>query len=266
MKAHVVQSRACPKPQPGLVEARDASSRLPARQHPGIVRNAPKARENLYRSRVQRHRPRSRLAIAQPQLAELKVNVIPLKLEDLAAPAPGQHQKADRRNRAGHNTALRLGLGQNAAQPDELFLRQEPLAPAHPVACHEPARVAALRYETPVLSHRAQARKDLDDIADPAAVIARLEMARAKYSDIILVHGGGPGVERIAAQWADRNGVLQIVCKPDWDRHGRAAPFRRNEELLNLLPKGVIAFPGSGITENLVDRARQLGIPVMRAA
>ena len=24
----------------------------------------------------------------------------------------------------------------------------------------------------------------------------------------------------------------------DWDRHGRAAPFRRNEELLNLLPKG----------------------------
>ena len=42
-------------------------------------------------------------------------------------------------------------------------------------------------------------------------------------------------------------------------------PFRRNEELLQLLPKGVIAFPGSGITENLVDRARQLGIPVMAA-
>ena len=54
--------------------------------------------------------------------------------------------------------------------------------------------------------------------------------------------------------------------KPDWQRHGRAAPFRRNEELLDLLPKGVIAFPGSGITEDLVDRARQLGISVMRAA
>ena len=103
------------------------------------------------------------------------------------------------------------------------------------------------------------------DIADPAAVIARLDQARAKYADLVLVHGGGPGVERIAAQWADRNGVHQIVCKPDWDRHGRAAPFRRNEELLDLLPKGVIAFPGSGITDNLVDRARQLGIPVMKA-
>ena len=104
------------------------------------------------------------------------------------------------------------------------------------------------------------------DVADPAQVIAMLDRTRAKHADMVLVHGGGPGVEKIAARWAERNGVHQVVCKPDWDRHGRAAPFRRNEELLNLLPKGVIAFPGSGITENLVDRARQLGIPVMKAA
>ena len=104
------------------------------------------------------------------------------------------------------------------------------------------------------------------DVTDPGAVFDRLDKVRAKYTDMVLVHGGGPGVERIAAQWAEKNGVHQVVCKPDWDRHGRAAPFRRNEELLNLLPKGVIAFPGSGITENLVDKARQLGIPVVRCA
>ncbi len=104
------------------------------------------------------------------------------------------------------------------------------------------------------------------DVADPAAVIDMLDRTRAKHADMVLVHGGGPGVERIAARWAETHGVHQVVCKPDWDRHGRAAPFRRNEELLNLLPKGVIAFPGSGITENLVDRARQLGIPVCRAS
>ena len=103
-------------------------------------------------------------------------------------------------------------------------------------------------------------------IASPDAVFRRLENARAKYTDMVLVHGGGPGVEKIAAQWADRNGVHQVVCKPDWDRHGRAAPFRRNDDLLNLLPKGVIAFPGSGITDNLVDKAIKLGIPVQRCA
>ena len=104
------------------------------------------------------------------------------------------------------------------------------------------------------------------DVQDAGAVIDMLDRTRAKHADMVLIHGGGPGVERIAARWAETNGVHQVVCKPDWDRHGRAAPFRRNEELLNLLPKGVIAFPGSGITENLVDRARQLGIPVCRAS
>ena len=82
----------------------------------------------------------------------------------------------------------------------------------------------------------------------------------------MLVHGGGSGVETIAAQRAERNGVHQVVCKPDWQRDGRAAPFRRNDDLLDLLPKGVIAFPGGGITGNLVDKARQRSIPVMKAA
>ena len=103
-------------------------------------------------------------------------------------------------------------------------------------------------------------------VANPDAVIARLDKAKEKYADLILVHGGGPGIERIAAQWAERNGVHQVVCKPDWNAHGRAAPFRRNDELLNLLPKGVLAFPGSGITDNLVDKAVKLGIPVQRCA
>ena len=102
------------------------------------------------------------------------------------------------------------------------------------------------------------------EVRDAGAVIARLDKVRAKYDDMVLLHGGSPGVEKVAAQWADRQGVDQVVCKPDWDRHGRAAPFRRNDELLDLLPKGVLAFPGSGITGNLVDKAVKLGIPVQR--
>ena len=80
-------------------------------------------------------------------------------------------------------------------------------------------------------------------IGDPDSVTAMLDKAKTKYADIVLVHGGGPGVEKIAARWAERHSVHQIVCKPDWTAHGRAAPFRRNDDLLNLLPKGLIAFP-----------------------
>ena len=104
------------------------------------------------------------------------------------------------------------------------------------------------------------------EATDAGKIIGQLDKLKAKYADVVLVHGGGPGAEKIAAGWAERNGVHQIVCKPDWDAHGRAAPFRRNDELLGLLPKGVIAFPGSGITDNLVDKARALGIPVQKIA
>ena len=103
-------------------------------------------------------------------------------------------------------------------------------------------------------------------VADADAVWTTLDLAKAKYGDMVLLHGGGPGVEKIAASWAEARGVDQVVCRPDWSAHGKAAPFRRNDELLNLLPKGVIAFPGSGITGNLVDKAKQLGIPVMNIA
>ena len=30
------------------------------------------------------------------------------------------------------------------------------------------------------------------------------------------------------------------------------------------MPIGIIAFPGSGISENLADKARKMGIPVQR--
>ena len=103
-------------------------------------------------------------------------------------------------------------------------------------------------------------------VADADAVWTTLDLAKAKYGDMVLLHGGGPGVEKIAASWAEARGVNQVICRPDWSAHGKAAPFRRNDELLNFLPKGVIAFPGSGITGNLVDKARQLGIPVMSVA
>ena len=44
---------------------------------------------------------------------------------------------------------------------------------------------------------------------------------------------------------AEQNGVHQFVCKLDWDRHGRTAPSRRNDELLNLFLVNVIATPAS---------------------
>jgi hypothetical protein len=103
------------------------------------------------------------------------------------------------------------------------------------------------------------------DFNDHPLVWATLDKVRAKHPDMVLLHGGSPtGAERIAARWADTRKVPHIPFKPDWTRHAKAAPFKRNDQILEVLPIGVIVFPGSGIQENLADKARKLGIPVWR--
>ena len=98
---------------------------------------------------------------------------------------------------------------------------------------------------------------------DTTRIWDALDKARARHPDMVLIHGGSPkGAERAAACWADNRKVPQIVFKPDWNRHKNAAPFKRNDALLEALPIGVIAFPGSGISQNLADKARKMGIPV----
>ena len=103
-------------------------------------------------------------------------------------------------------------------------------------------------------------------VENAQTICTALDHVHGKYPDMVLVHGGGPGAEKIAARWAESKGVHQVVCRPDWNAHGRAAPFRRNDQLLKLLPKGLISFPGSGVSDNLVDKATQLGIPVHKIA
>ncbi len=82
---------------------------------------------------------------------------------------------------------------------------------------------------------------------------------------MVLLHGGSPkGAARIAACWADNRNVEQIAFNPDWTRHAKAAPFKRNDQMLDAMPIGVILFPGGGIEDNLVGKAKRVGIPVWK--
>ncbi len=102
------------------------------------------------------------------------------------------------------------------------------------------------------------------DYADHKRIWAVLDKVLVKHPDMVLIHGGSPkGAEKAAACWADHRKVTQIAFKPDWPRDGKAAPFKRNDRMLEILPTGVVIFPGSGITGNLADKAKKLRIPVL---
>jgi len=102
------------------------------------------------------------------------------------------------------------------------------------------------------------------DYTDHKLIWSVLDKVLAKHPDMVLIHGGTPkGAEKAAACWADHRKVTQIAFKPDWAADGKAAPFKRNDRMLDIVPAGVIVFPGSGITGNLADKAKRLGIPVL---
>ena len=103
------------------------------------------------------------------------------------------------------------------------------------------------------------------DFNDHRLIWDRLDKVHARHPDMALIHGGSPrGAELIASKWATARKVPQIAFKPDWTKHAKAAPFKRNDAMLELLPIGVMHFPGTGIQDNLADKAKRLGIAVWK--
>ena len=50
----------------------------------------------------------------------------------------------------------------------------------------------------------------------------------------LIICGGAKGVDTIAEQYADSHGIEKLIIKPQYEKFGRAAPIKRNEEMVAL--------------------------------
>ena len=78
-----------------------------------------------------------------------------------------------------------------------------------------------------------------------------------------IITGGAEGVDRFAERYADSHGISKHIIRPDYDRHGKAAPLIRNKRIVDLADM-VIAFwdgssPGTAFT---VKYARKMKKPL----
>ena len=66
-------------------------------------------------------------------------------------------------------------------------------------------------------------------VSDAEAIYSALDSVRAKYADMVLVHGGGPGAEMVAARWAESRGVApgRVQAGLERPRARRAVPPQR---------------------------------------
>jgi hypothetical protein len=85
----------------------------------------------------------------------------------------------------------------------------------------------------------------------------------SKYPpDSKLIHGGAMGADRIAGRVAEKLGMTVEVMEADWERYGKSAGFRRNDEMLDRNPDVVVAFwdGKSRGTKYTIDEANKRNI------
>ena len=81
--------------------------------------------------------------------------------------------------------------------------------------------------------------------------------------DIEIISGAAKGADSVAIDWAVVNWCKCHIFPADWDKHGKAAGYIRNRQMLEEgKPDLVMAFPGGKGTAMMVDIAKKAGVPV----
>ena len=59
-----------------------------------------------------------------------------------------------------------------------------------------------------------------------------------------IISGGADGVDRLAEQYADSHHLSKYIIRPRYDLYGRAAPLRRNEQMVDMADAVLIIWDG----------------------
>ena len=117
-----------------------------------------------------------------------------------------------------------------------------------------------------------RAAPQADTAEDAGRIFDALNWALGQWPDMALATSGAKGGEKLAIKWAKQKGVTLVLAKADFDRNGRAAPFRANDEMLELDPVCVLTLANSinpsrggslqpfGPALNLAQKAAEKGI------
>jgi hypothetical protein len=77
----------------------------------------------------------------------------------------------------------------------------------------------------------------------------------------VIIEGGAKGADAMAKYLAISEGIHLAEVRALWDKHGKKAGHLRNTAMLSLA-EYVIAFPGGAGTRDMVEQAKEAGVPV----
>lgn len=105
--------------------------------------------------------------------------------------------------------------------------------------------------------------RDYDNVRQFNTAMKNIMLSEGRPTKII--HGGARGADTLADKFAKGANITCKRYRAQWDKHGKAAGPIRNQEMLDKgQPNLVIAFPGSVGTSDMVKRAKDAGVKVIR--
>lgn len=79
-----------------------------------------------------------------------------------------------------------------------------------------------------------------------------------------IISGGANGIDSIAEAYADSHRLSKYIMRPRYDLYGRAAPLKRNEQMVDIADAVLIVWDGqSKGTQYTLKYAKKQNKPVM---
>lgn len=98
-------------------------------------------------------------------------------------------------------------------------------------------------------------------ITDPRHLHAAMEAAKYPISEVVC--GGAHGADELGKWWAERHGVLVEMFPANWERYGKQAGFKRNQEMARYADAALVVWDGiSRGTANMIYHMKKLKKPV----
>lgn len=90
-----------------------------------------------------------------------------------------------------------------------------------------------------------------------------IALSRCGWQPTTVVSGTARGADKLGERWAAAHGLLIEQFPADWDAHGKAAGYRRNEQMADHAEALIALWDGkSRGTKHMIDIAKRNGLRV----
>lgn len=60
----------------------------------------------------------------------------------------------------------------------------------------------------------------------------------------LIIAGGAEGIDTVAENYADKKRISKLILRPKYELYGRAAPLKRNEEMIDISDFVLVIWDG----------------------